>query len=148
VQKKTKGEERDDFIIKTKTQVIDKYSKRSQNNRFNQHKQNMTGSGANFQEKDDNFKLEEKVTAQSQSIKLMQEGYLLAYIDFFYITTNTTPSEIEPSQQLLEEYKLNKREKRLFKQTEQSLYDLSENLKLAEDYLRHENTKKCLDIYT
>jgi hypothetical protein len=63
VQKKTKGEERDDFIIKTKTQVIDKYSKRSQNNRFNQHKQNMTGSGANFQEKDDNFKLEEKVTA-------------------------------------------------------------------------------------
>jgi hypothetical protein len=107
----------------------------------------MTGSGANFQEKDDNFKLEEKVTAQSQSIKLMQEGYLLAYIDFFYITTNTTPSEIEPSQQLLEEYKLNKREKRLFEQTEQSLYDLSENLKLAEDYLRHENTKKCLDIY-
>ena len=65
VQKKTKGEERDEFIIKTKTQVIEKYSKRSQNNRFNQHKQNMTGTGNNFQEKDDNFKLEDKVTAQS-----------------------------------------------------------------------------------
>lgn len=57
----------------------------------------MTGSGANFQDKDDNFKLEERVSARSQSIKLMQEGYLLAFVDFFYITTNTTPSEIEPS---------------------------------------------------
>jgi len=57
----------------------------------------MTGSGTNFQEKDDNFKLDEKVSAKSQSIKLMQEGYLLAYVDFFYITNNTTPSEIEPS---------------------------------------------------
>lgn len=31
----------------------------------------MTGSGANFQDKDDNFKLEERVSARSQSIKLM-----------------------------------------------------------------------------
>jgi hypothetical protein len=60
----------------------------------------MTGSGTNFQEKDDNFKLEEKVTARSQSIKLMQEGYLQAYVDFFYITTESTPSEIEPSAKL------------------------------------------------
>ena len=34
VQKKTKAEERDEFIIKTKTAVIDKYSKRSLGNRF------------------------------------------------------------------------------------------------------------------
>lgn len=74
----------------------------------------MTGSGTNFQEKDDNFKLEEKVTARSQSIKLMQEGYLQAYVDFFYITTETTPSEIEPSAKLQEEYKLNKRKKGKF----------------------------------
>jgi len=60
----------------------------------------MTGSGANFQEKDDNFKLEEKVTASSEAIKLMQNGYLQAYVDFFYITTDTTPSEIEPSKKL------------------------------------------------
>lgn len=60
----------------------------------------MTGSGTNnFAQKDD-FKLEEKVTASTESIKLMQRGYVQAYVDFFYITTETTPSEIEPSQQL------------------------------------------------
>jgi hypothetical protein len=60
----------------------------------------MTGSGTNnFAQKDD-FKLEDKVTAKSESIKLMQRGYVQAYVDFFYITTETTPSEIEPSQQL------------------------------------------------
>jgi hypothetical protein len=114
VQKKTKKEEKDEFLDKTKTQVIEKYGKKSLNNRFNQHKQNMSGSGSNFQEKEDNFKLEDKVTANSQSIKLMQEGYLQAYVDFFYITTETTPSEIEPSQKLQEEYKLNKRKKGRF----------------------------------
>jgi hypothetical protein len=30
----------------------------------------------------------------------MREGYLQAYIDFFYITTESTPSEIEPSKKL------------------------------------------------
>lgn len=48
----------------------------------------------------------------------MQEGYLKAYVDFFYITTNTTPSEIEPSAKLQEEYKLNKRKKLKFQQNE------------------------------
>jgi len=43
--------------------VLEKYGKKSLTNRFAQHKQNMTGSGTNFQEKDDNFKLEEKITA-------------------------------------------------------------------------------------
>lgn len=96
VQKKSKREEREEFILKTKTSTIDKYGKKSLGNRFNQHKQNMTGSGTNFQEKDDNFKLQDKVDARSQSIKLMQEGYLQAYVDFYYITSDTTPSEIEP----------------------------------------------------
>ena len=71
----------------------------------------------------------------------MQEGYLLAYVDFFYITNNTTPSEIEPSAQLLEEYKLNKRHKRKYEQTEQSLLALSDNLRYAEESLRTDNIK-------
>lgn len=96
VMKKTKAEEKEEFLSKTKTSVLDKYGKKS-GNRFNQHKQNMTGSGTNnFTQKDD-FKLEDKVTAKSESIKLMQKGYVQAYVDFFYITTETTPSEIEPS---------------------------------------------------
>lgn len=121
VLKKTKREEKDEFIIKTKTQVLDKYGKKSTTNRFQANKQLMTGSGNNFQEKDDNFKLEEKVTAENQSIKLLQQGFLQAYVDFFYITTESTPSEIEPSKKLQEEYKLNKRRKGKFQQTEQSL---------------------------
>jgi len=35
VQKKTKVQERDEFIIKTKTGVIEKYSKKTMGNRFN-----------------------------------------------------------------------------------------------------------------
>jgi len=74
VQKKSKQEEKDDLLMKTKASTLDKYGKKSTNNRFNQHKQNMTGqgTGTGFQQKDDNFKLEEKTTAKSESIKLMQ----------------------------------------------------------------------------
>ena len=48
VLKKSKAEEKDEFIASTKTQVIEKYGKKSLGNRFSQHKQNMTGSGTNF----------------------------------------------------------------------------------------------------
>ena len=115
----------------------------------------MTGSGSNFQEKDDNFKLEEKVTAKSQSIKLMQEGYLQAYVDYFYITTETTPSTIVPSKKLQEEYKLNRIKKGKFIQTENSLLDLSDRLRMAEQCHRvgvgsekHKEIEKSLSFYT
>ena len=99
VMKKTKAEEKEEFLAKTKVDTLEKYGKKS-GNRFNQHKANMMGSGTNnFAQKDD-FKLEDKVTAKSEAILLMQSGYVQAYVDFFYITTETTPSEIEPSQQL------------------------------------------------
>ena len=136
VMKKTKQEEKDEFLDQTKAHSIDKYGKKT-GNRVNQHKQNMTGSGTNnFAQKDD-FKLEEKVTAKSESIKLMQRGYVQAYVDFFYITTETTPSEIEPSQQLQEEYKLNKRKKSKFEHTEASLKALSDDLMAGEEYNRN-----------
>ena len=38
VLKKTKAEEKDEFIGATKTQVIEKYGKKSLGNRFSQHK--------------------------------------------------------------------------------------------------------------
>ena len=81
--------------------MLEKYSKKTTGNRFTQHKQNMTGSKTNLEGDDENkFKLEEKVDAKSQSLKLMQEGYLNAYIDFYYITTDTTPSAIEISKKM------------------------------------------------
>ena len=67
----------------------------------------------------------------------MQQGYVQAYVDFFYITTETTPSEIEPSKQLQEEYKLNKRKKQRFEHTEQNLKALSDDLMSAEEYHRN-----------
>ena len=148
VQKKTKREEREEFILKTKTTVIDKYGKKTLSNRFNQHKQNMTGSGNNFAEKEDNYKLQDRVDAQSQSIKLMQEGFLQAYVDFYYITSNTTPSEIEPHISQQDDYKLGRVKKQPFKQTEESLQELSDNLVNAENYYRGENIDACLKQYT
>ena len=114
----------------------------------------MSGSaGQNFGEKDD-FKLEEKVTAESEGIRLLQQGYLQSYIDFFYITTDTTPSEIQPSIKLKEEQRLNKRAgKTRFEQTQDSLLTLSDNLKQAENYQREGNRennkyiKECLKQY-
>jgi hypothetical protein len=40
----------------------------------------------------------------SQNIMIIiEQGYLQSYVDFFYITTDTTPSEIQPSIKLKEE---------------------------------------------
>ena len=53
VQKKSKQEEKDEFLMKTKTGVLEKYSK----NRFNQHKENKTATGTGDFQKKDEFKL-------------------------------------------------------------------------------------------
>ena len=67
-----------------------------------------------------------------------------SYVDFFYITTDTTPSEIQPSIKLKEEQRLNKRAgKTRFEQTQDSLLALSDNLKQAEEYQRQNNVKHC-----
>lgn len=100
--KKTKAQERDEFLLQTKTQVLEKYGKKS-GNRFSQHKKNMTGSKTNLGATDDDKFLQDKVDCKSQCIKLMQEGYLNAFVDFFYIANDDgvdTPSEIVPNPRL------------------------------------------------
>jgi hypothetical protein len=80
----------------------------------------------------------------------LEQGYLQSYVDFFYITTDTTPSEIQPSVKLKEEQRLNKRAgKTKFEQTEESLLNLSENLKLAENYQKEgkDKIKECFKTY-
>jgi hypothetical protein len=77
----------------------------------------------------------------------LQAGNIQAYVDFFYITTDTTPSEIEPSKRLQEDYKLNKKKKEKFKHTEDELKNLSSTLRDAEDYQRKNNTEQCLKKY-
>ena len=44
----------------------------------------------------------------------MQEGYLNAYIDFYYITTDTTPSAIEISKKMQEDQSLGKIQRQKF----------------------------------
>ena len=39
----------------------------------------------------------------------IEHGFLQSYVDFFYITTDTTPSEIQPSIKLKEDQRMNKR---------------------------------------
>lgn len=96
---------------------------------------------------DDEFKLGEKVTKESQGIKLLQQGYLQSFIDFFYLTTETTPSLIEPSQRLIEEYKMNKRIKEHLDDSETTLVNISADLVQAENYLREGHTIECLKQY-
>jgi len=48
-------------------------------------------------EEDRGFQLEERKDKMSVGIRLLSEGFMQAYIDFFYLTNETTPSSIEPS---------------------------------------------------
>jgi len=69
-------------------------------------------------------------------------------VDFFYITTDTTPSEIQPSIRLKEEQRLNKRAgKTRFEQTQEFLLTLSDELKQAENFQRENNVKHCFIVY-
>ena len=58
------------------------------------------------------------------------------FIDFFYLT-HETPSFIEPSQKLQEEYMLSKRTKKLLDITQrETLIEIAQELTNAEEYLR------------
>jgi hypothetical protein len=48
--------------------------------------------------------LGDKIDKETLGIKLLREGYMQAYIDFFYLTNDTTPSYIQPSPELEQEY--------------------------------------------
>lgn len=78
---------------------------------------------------------------------MLQEGYLQSFIDFFYLTNETTPSVIIPSQKLLEDYKMNKSEKHHLELSEESLVKLSEDLVEAETHLRDGHTIECIHQY-
>ena len=145
VEKKSKQEEKDELIEKTKLDAIEKYGKRGPG------KKTLTGAAmaATGGEKGDkgDFQLEEKVTQDSEAIKLLQQGYLQSYIDFFYLTNETTPSVITPSDKLLEEYKLDRRKKQHLHFNEENLQALSADLVDAEQFLRDGNVKKSLELY-
>ena len=54
------------------------------------------------------FVLDEKIDAETLGIKLLTQGYMQAYIDFFYLThpETKTPTYIEPNPQVEKEIQL------------------------------------------
>ena len=140
--KKTKNEEKDDLIATTKTQVLEKYGANRQKKKTVQTGGIVIEGGG-----DRGFQLEEKKDKMTVGIRLLSEGYMQAYVDFFYLTQETTPSSIEPSDRLIEEQKLNKQRKRSLEQTPQMLIQISEDLKSGERFHRDAAARDCFRIY-
>ena len=141
IVKKTKTEEKDELIAATKTQVLEKYGATRQ-----KQKKAVTGV-INHEEEDRGFQLEQLKDKMNVGIMLLREGYMQAYIDFFYLTNGTTPSSIEPSDKLIEEQKLNKQFKQTLEQTPENLENISENLKQGEQHWRDGQPQQCFEIY-
>lgn len=85
--------------MSTKQAVIDKYKQKNMP-KNKTATQNNSGTGNNFKEEGGNFKLNEKIDKETVAIKLLVSGYMQAYIDFFYLTNDTTPSYIQESEEL------------------------------------------------
>ena len=71
-----------------------------------------------------------------------------SFYEFFYVTTETTPSEIEPSVKLKEEQRYNKRSGKIpFTKNQESLLQLSDTLVQGEIFFKEGASKKCFDQY-
>ena len=100
IVKKTKAEERDELIEMTKSQVKTKYGG---SRKMTKKTYQMGATGAEVEEDKGGVQLDEKIDKQSVAIKLLEQGFIQAYIDFFYLTNGTTPSSLQPSERLIEE---------------------------------------------
>ena len=80
---------------------------------------------------------------------MLSAGYMRAYVDFFYLTSETTPSRIEPSEKLMEEQKLNKQVKQTLDQTPENLTEISDCLIKGEQLHREgqQSVRECFRTY-
>ena len=117
IVKKTKAEEKDELISTTKHQVIEKYGHSKKSTKLR------TKDPMGIQEEDEqrSFQLEDKVDKKFVGVQLLENGFMQAFIDFFYLTNGTTPSSIQPSEQLLSEQKLKKHTKQTMDQSPETL---------------------------
>lgn len=76
-----------------------------------------------------------------ESIEFLESGFVQSYIDFFYITTRTTPNIVEALDHLNED-DLEDRDKepKVFEMTEQNLVDLKKTLISAEENTRYNDS--------
>jgi hypothetical protein len=143
IVKKSKAEERDDLIEMTKTQVKSKYG----GSRKMTKKIQMGTTGADVEEEKGGVQLDEKIDKQSVAIKLLEEGYIQAYIDFFYLTNDSTPSSLMPSEQLMKEQKLNKQTKQRMPQDPDTLTEVMDILSSGEAAWREGQAQDCFNTY-
>jgi len=131
VVKKSKAEEKDELIQRTKQNVLEKYARKTAQKRTGA----TTGQNQMASEKE-KFVLDEKVDAETVGIKLLTNGYMQAYIDFYYLThpEQKTPSYIDPSPQFEKEFQLNKRVRGEVDQTPQALLSLKDSLVDGEEF--------------
>ena len=141
IANKTKAQERDELIQATRTNAIEKYRQRKTATKWSESN-TKSGTGQGFTQKQE-FQLEEKINKEYLGKKLLEEGYMTAFIDFFYLTYNKTPSSITPDPKYQEEFRLNRRQMDTFQQTEEKLLQLKEHLVDAETYMREGESRKC-----
>jgi len=98
-------------------------------------------------DEDRGYKLEDLRDKMFFGIQLLSEGFMQAYIDFFYLTNETTPSCIEPSDRLIEEQKLNKKLKQSLEQTEEKLEQIADTLRDGEIHWRNQAQRDCFKTY-
>jgi len=95
------------------------------------------------------FSLGDQINKETLAMALLSEGFMQAYIDFFYLTMKTTPSQIEPSPQYQKEFSL--RESRKPEESKEShkamLTQLREDLVGAEMDWREGEFRNCFRVY-
>ena len=145
IVKKTKAEEKDDLINTTKVQVLEKYGQSKKTTKAKTY--NTMGVVAGGEDKDGGYQLEEKVDKRSVGVRLLSEGFMQAFIDFFYLTNGTTPSFIEPSEQMLNDQKLKKNVPQTMEQDKETLMYVEEQLQNGETRWREGKEKDAFKIY-
>ena len=93
--------------------------------------------------------LDEKIDEETVGIKLLSEGYMQAYIDFYYLTHPDckTPSYIDPSPLFEKEFQLNKRTRHTLELNPANLTSLKNELVDGESFQREGEIKKCFKTY-
>jgi hypothetical protein len=90
----------------TKQKVEERITKRAEEKK-NRKTAHITGKdGQGFADQNEGFNLEEQIDNKTLSERLLSQGYMQAYIDFFYLTQKTTPNFIEPNEAYMKEWKM------------------------------------------
>lgn len=106
-----------------------------------------TGDG--FEMGEGGFSLGDQINKETLCMALLSEGYMQAYIDFFYLTEKTTPSKIQPTPRYVKNFQLEEARKPAEDKEKHKLMltQLREDLVGAEMDWREGEFRNCFRIY-